>query len=107
MSIADELSLVVGEVFEQQGSQVTIFTEMQEVLHVQGVDAVLRVVFDDLIRNEEWLVRVVGAETVHGETTGQASNGAEETFECFGHVVRDEVFVNLHHGDNALLRVGQ
>lgn len=107
MGIPDELCLVVAEVFEEKCSQVSIFTEVQQVLHVKRVHAVLRIVVDDLVGDEEGLVRVVGSEAIHGETTRQTSDRAEETFERLGHVMGDEVFVDLHHCDDTLLRVGQ
>ena len=107
MSVPDELRLVVREVLEQQCGQVTIFTKVQQVLHVQGVDAILRVVVDDLVADEQGLVGIRGAETVERETTGQTSDGAEQTFESLGHVVRNEVLVDLHHRDDRLLSVRQ
>ena len=46
VSVADELSLEIREVFEQQCRKVTIFTKVEEVLHVQRVDSVFRVILD-------------------------------------------------------------
>lgn len=80
---------------------------MQQILHVQRVDAILGVVLDDLVADEQRLVRVGCAETVEGETTGQTGDGAEQRLERLRHVVGNEVLVNLHHGDNRLLRVSQ
>ena len=74
MCIPNELRLEVGEVLEQQGRQVSIFTEMEQVLHVQSVDTILRVVPDDLVTDEERLVRIGGTEAIQGETTGQTSD---------------------------------
>lgn len=74
MSVPDELGLVVREVLKQQGRQVSIFTKMEQVLHMESVDAVLRVVVDDSLGDEEWFVGVGSSESVHGETTGQASD---------------------------------
>ena len=68
---------------------------MQEVLHVQSVDSVFGIVLDDLVRNEEGLVGVVRSKAVHGETTGQASDGAEQAFESLGQVMRDKVLIHL------------
>lgn len=62
---------------------------------------------DDLVGYEEWLVRVGRAETVEGETTGKTGDGTEKGLESLGHVVRDEVFVDLHHGDDGPFRIGQ
>ena len=73
---------------------------------MESVDTVLRVVVDDSLGDEEWLVGVGSAESVHGETTGQASDRAEQAFECFGEVVGDVVFVDLHHSDDRVLGIG-
>ena len=73
---------------------------MQQILHVQRVDAILGVVLDDLVADEQRLVRVGCAETVEGKTTGQTGDGAEQRLERLRHVVGNEVLVNLHHGDD-------
>ena len=85
---------------EEQCREVSIFTEMEQVLHVQSVDTVLRVVPDDLVTDEERLVGIGGTEAIQGETTGQTSDRTEQRLERLGHVVRDEVFVDLHHRDD-------
>ena len=64
------LRLETREILEERG-QVTIFTEMQEILHMQGVDAVFRVVLDELVRNERGLVRVGGSQAMEGEQPGK------------------------------------
>lgn len=46
-------------------------------------------------------------ETVERETTGKTSHGTEKTLESLGHVMRDEVFVHLHHSDDRLFGIGQ
>ena len=105
MSVPDELSLVHWEVLEQQRCQVTIFTEVEKVLHMQCVDTVLLVVLDDLVADEEWLVGVRSAQTVKRETTRQTSDGTEQGLERLGHMVGDEVLVDLHHRDDGLLGI--
>ena len=40
-------------------------------------------------------MRVGGPQAIEGETTRQTGDGTEKTLECFGHVMRDEVFVHL------------
>lgn len=107
MGVTDELSLVVREMLQEQSRQVTIFTQMQQILLVQGVDSVLGIVADDLVRDEEGFVGVGRSEAVHRETTGKTSNGPEETFEGFGEMMGDKVFVYLHHGDDRLFRIRQ
>ena len=72
--VPDEECLVHREVFHDQRREVSIFSEVQQILHVQRVDAVLGIVLDDLVRDEERLVGIRSAKSVHGETTGQASD---------------------------------
>ena len=52
MSIPNELGLEEREVLEEQRSKVSIFTKMQKVLHMQRVNAILRVVVDKLVGDE-------------------------------------------------------
>ena len=106
MGVSNEFSLVSREVLEHESSQVSVFTKIQQILQVKRVDAVLRVVVDDLVRHEQWLVGVGRAESVHRETTGKTGDRPEERFESLGKVVRDEVLVDLRHCNDRLLRVG-
>ena len=62
---------------------------------MQGVDAVFRVVLDELVRNEQGLVRVGGSQAIEGETTRQTGDETEKTLECFSHMMRDKVFIHL------------
>ena len=107
VGVSNELSLEIREMLEQKCGQVTIFTKMQQILHVQSIHTILRVVLDELVRYEQRLVGVGGTETVERETTGQTGDGTEQTLERLGHVVGDEVLVDLHHRNEGLLRVGQ
>lgn len=50
--VSYEFSLVGWEMLEDQGGQVSIFTQVQQVLQVEGIDAVLRVLVDDLVGDE-------------------------------------------------------
>ena len=95
MSVPNELCLETGEMLEEERGQVTIFTEMQQILHMQGIDAILRVVLDELVRDEQGLVCIGGSQAIEGETTRQTGDGTEKTLECFSHVMRDKVFVHL------------
>lgn len=95
MRISHELGLMPREVLQDQGREVSIFSEMKQVLHVQSVDPILRVVVNDLVGDEERLVRVRSAQSVDRETTGQTGNGTEQRLEGLGQMVRDEVFVDL------------
>jgi hypothetical protein len=82
-------------VLEHECGQVPILSEMKQVLEMERVDPVFRVIVDDLVGDEEGLVRVGRAESVHRETTWKTGDRAEEAFESLGEVVRDEVFVHL------------
>ena len=64
MRITDELRLEPREVLKQERCQVSIFTKMEKVLHVQGIDAVLGVVGDELVGYQEGLVGIGGVQTV-------------------------------------------
>lgn len=93
--MSHKFGLVILEMLENQGGQVSILTQVEEVLEMQRVDPILRIVLDDTMRDKQRLVRVWRTESVHGETTGQTSDGTEETFKRFGEVMRDEIFVDL------------
>ena len=105
VGITNELGLEHGEVLQEEGGKVSIFTKVQQVLHVESVDTVFGVVGNKLVRDEEWLVGVRRAQAVESETTGQAGDGSKERLEGLGHVMGQEVLVHLHHGDDRLLRV--
>ena len=69
MRIAYEVRFVIGEMLEKQGRQISILAKMQKVLHMQGVDAVLRVILDHLFGDDEWFVGVRRSQSIHRETT--------------------------------------
>lgn len=102
MGIANELGLEEREMFEQKGGQVTIFSEVQQILHVQGVDAVFRVISDHLVGDDERLVSVGRPHSVKRETTRQTSDGAEQAFKGLRHVMGQEVLVNLETDERGL-----
>lgn len=52
MRIPNKLGLVRRKVLEDQSREVSIFSEMQQVFHVERVDSVFLVFVDDLLRNE-------------------------------------------------------
>lgn len=92
-----ELGLERREVLHHQRCQEPILTEREQVLLVQRVDVGIRVFFDDAVRDDDRPSFVGGTDAVERETAGQAGDGAEETFERFGEVMRDVVFVHLDH----------
>ena len=64
MSVPDKLGLVGGEILQDQRCQVSIFTQVQQVLEMQRVDPVLRVLVNDLIRDKKRLVRIRRSQSV-------------------------------------------
>ena len=94
-SVGGEFSTEGREVLEQESSQVTIFTKRQQVLLVQSIDVRFRVLFDNSVGDDDRPPLVSSSNPVHGETTGQTCDRAEQTLEGLGQVVRDVVLVNL------------
>ena len=70
------LCLVLGVELDKQRSQITIFSEMQQVLGVESVDAVLGVLVDDSVCDEQGTVRVRSA-TEDGTKASGPSGSAE------------------------------
>lgn len=77
MSVTDELRLEQWEVLEEERGEVSIFSEVQKILHVEGVDTIFGIVFDHLIRDEEGFMGIRSSDTVKGETTWKTSDGTE------------------------------
>ncbi len=95
LRVGREGNLHVGKVFEHQRGQVSILAERQQILLVQRVDIIDRVVFNDLLVDEQ-RDRLVGrADAIHAKTAGQARHGAKQRFKRLCHVMRNEVLVNL------------
>lgn len=95
--IGAKLRLERREVFHHQRRQKTIFTEREQILLVQCIHVRLGVFFNDTVRDDNGSSFIGCADTVQGETTRQTCDGAKKTFECFGQVMRDVVFVDLNH----------
>jgi hypothetical protein len=93
--VGRKLHFVRREVLHHERREVSVLAEREEVLLVEGVDEVLRIVVDDALGDDDRSALVGGSETVDREATGETGDGAEEGFEGFGEVVRDEVFVDL------------
>jgi hypothetical protein len=58
VGIPNEHGLVLGEVLQQQGSQITIFTQVEEIFHVQRIDPIFLIVLDERVGNEQRFVSV-------------------------------------------------
>lgn len=93
--LRDKDLLALGEGLQHQSGQVSIFTQEKQVLLVQGVHHVFRVVFDNVRvgqdRHPVVLTTLGSFDAVHRETTGQTGDTSEDGLERFGLVVRDEV----------------
>ncbi|KAL0769411.1 hypothetical protein CaCOL14_008719 [Colletotrichum acutatum] len=101
------LCLVRVVELEQQRRQVSILTEVEQVLHVQRVDTDGRVGLDDFATDKQGLAALGGADAVHGETAGQTGDTAKQTLKGLCQVVGNPVLVDLDHGDERGLCVGQ
>jgi len=62
--VGRELHLVSWEVLEHEGGEVSIFSEREEVLLVEGVDDGFRVVVDDSLRDDDGSSFVGGSDSV-------------------------------------------
>ena len=87
--------LALRERLQHQRRQVAVFAEQEQVLLVQRVDHVLRVVLHHVRVGEDGHPVVLPAfrrfDPVHAEAAGQTGDAAEDGFEGFGQVVRYEV----------------
>ena len=93
--ILSELGPERGEVFEQKCREVTIFTEREQVLLVQGIDKWFSLLLDDPVRDDDRATFVGSTDPVHRETSGQTRHGAEQALERLRQVVGDVVLVDL------------
>ena len=73
-SVRVELCTERREVLEHESREVTIFTEGEQVLLVQGVDIWFGVLFDNTVGYDDRATLVCCTDSVHGETTGQTSD---------------------------------
>ena len=94
-SVRVELCTERREVLQHEGREVTIFTEGEQVLLVQGVDIRFGVLLDDTVGYDDRATLVCCTDSVHGETTGQTCDRTEQTLEGLGQMMRDVVLVNL------------
>jgi hypothetical protein len=80
---------------------------MQQVLEVQSVDTLLPIQRRHSGVNKHRLHLLWIVEPVYAETTWQTSDTVEETLECFGKVMGDEILVDLDHGHPGLVLVSK
>jgi len=95
---------------QHQSREITIFSEKQQVLLVQGVDHVLGIVLDDVgIGKNRYpvILTTLGClDAVHAETPGKTGYTTKSGLERFGEMVRDKVLKDLNRSDPALSFVG-
>src|SRR5690606_21529996 len=72
--VKNVLGLVLAVILEQKSREVTILTQVEQILHVERVDADCRVRVDNLSTDEQRLARLSSTNAVHGETTWQTGN---------------------------------
>ena len=107
VSSEDVLCLVLGMVFQKTGCKVSIFSQVQQVLHVQRVHTDLRVCVDYILADKQRLSSFCGADAIHTETSRKTGDGAKERLESLGQIMGDVVLVYLDHGDHRALCVTQ
>jgi len=107
-SVWGKRRLHVREVFGQQGSQITIFSEVQQVLLVERVDFVVGVFLDEIRVDDVWFALIFPAlerfDSIQREATGQTSDGAEQTFEGFCQSMTYIILVHLKLKRRAMRR---
>lgn len=95
--LRDEDLLALGERLEHQCGEVSILTQEKQVLLVQGVNHVFRVMLDNVRVGQNGhpvvLTTLGSLDTVHRETTGQTSDTTEDGLERLGLVMRNEVSI--------------
>lgn len=81
--VRDELCLERREVSHQQSRQITIFTQREQILFVQGVYVPFRVVIDDPVGNNDRASFIGSTNTIEGKATWETSHRAEQALEGF------------------------
>ncbi|RUS26043.1 hypothetical protein BC938DRAFT_471298 [Jimgerdemannia flammicorona] len=107
LSVRSEGHLVLREMFHHQGREVTILAEVKQVLLVEGIDVIVLVITNDLVRNNQRRALGGGTDSIHAETAGQTSDTAEQGFKRLRQVMRNVVLVHLNHGRPGIVLVNQ
>lgn len=93
--LRNENLLAFRESLEHERREVSIFAEEEQVLRVQRVDNVFRVVFNDIRVGKNWdpvvLATLGGLDAVHAETTGQTGHTTEDRLKSLSQVMRNKV----------------
>ena len=95
MSVSHKLGLVSREMFENEGCEIPVLSEVKQILHVQCVYSVFLVFTHDLLRHKQGLVRIGCAKSIDGEASWQAGNRSKERLERFRKVMGNEILVDL------------
>lgn len=96
-----ENHLALGERLQHEGRKVTIFTEEQQILLVEGIDDVLRIVFDNIGVGEDRdpvsRLALGRFDAVDRETAGQTRNTTKHGLERLGKMMGDIVLEDWAH----------
>lgn len=103
LCLRNKEQLAARENLEHERRQVTVLSEQQQVLLVQSVDHVFRVLFHHVRVGQDRHIVALGSfrslDPVHAETSGQTSDTTKDRLERLVQVVRNVVFKHLDHGD--------
>ena len=92
--------LALGECPEHESGEVSVFSEEEQILLVEGVDNVFGVVLDNVGVGEDGhpiiLATLRGFDAVHGKATWETGYTTEDGLEGLGKVVRDKVLEDLN-----------
>jgi hypothetical protein len=97
-SIGRKFHLESGKVLHHQCREVSIFTQREKVLLVEGVHVRLGILVDDPAGNDDWPTLVGSSDSVDTETSRKTSDGTEQALKSFGKVVGNVVLVDLPIG---------
>jgi len=70
MSVANKLGFVHREVLQEERNEVSIFSEAQQILHVQNISMVLRVVLYHPVEYQWGFMGIECPPMIQSETTG-------------------------------------
>ena len=106
-SVEDVLRLVLRVKLQQYSSQIAILTQVQQIFHVQGIDAYFRVGVNDFATDEKRLSGFRSPDTIHAETTRETGHRSKQRLESFGEIVRYVILVDLDHRNKRRLGIGK
>jgi hypothetical protein len=100
--IGNELGLERREMLEEERGEIPIFTEREQVLLVQRIDVAFCVIVNDTVGDDNRPTLVSCTDPVQGEAARKTADGAEQTLEGLGQMVREIVFIDLSYSTHQL-----